>query len=71
MSVAVFKKMEPRGNTQGEQSMDRRLTPGRQAGKLKCHKGQINAESLGEGKGTKLTITLPLLDEIASNKRPP
>src|SRR5258706_1424096 len=37
MSVAVFKKMEPRGDTQGEESMDRRLIPGRQAGKLKSN----------------------------------
>src|SRR5712671_839018 len=37
MSVAVFKKMEPRGDTQGEQSMDRRLTPCRQAGKLNSY----------------------------------
>src|SRR5467141_1050426 len=37
MSVPVFKKMEPRGDTQGEQSMDRRLIPGRQAGKLKSN----------------------------------
>jgi signal transduction histidine kinase len=38
---------------------------------IESHKGKINAESLGEGKGTKLTITLPLLDEIASDKRTP
>jgi len=29
---------------------------------IESHKGKINAESLGEGKGTKLTVTLPLLD---------
>ena len=38
---------------------------------IESHKGQINAESLGEGKGTKLTIALPLWAEIASNKRTP
>lgn len=37
MSVAVFKKTELRGDTQGVQSMDRPLTPGRQTGKLKSN----------------------------------
>jgi signal transduction histidine kinase len=36
---------------------------------IESHNGKINAESPGEGKGTKLTITLPLLDETASEKR--
>ena len=34
---------------------------------IESHKGEISAESLGEGKGTKLTVTLPLLDETAGN----
>jgi signal transduction histidine kinase len=33
---------------------------------IERHKGKIHAESLGEGKGTKFTITLPLEDETAS-----
>jgi signal transduction histidine kinase len=33
---------------------------------IERHKGQIHAESLGEGTGTKFTITLPLDDETAS-----
>jgi signal transduction histidine kinase len=37
MSVAVFKKIMARGDTEGEQSMDRRLTPRRQSGKLKSN----------------------------------
>src|SRR5258707_11731767 len=37
MSVAVLKRMEGGGDTQGEQSMERRLIPGRQAGKLKSN----------------------------------
>src|SRR5882757_1771695 len=37
MSVAVFKKMELPGDTQGVLSMDRRLIPGRQAGKPKSN----------------------------------
>ena len=35
---------------------------------IESHKGKINAESHGEGKGTTLKVTLPLLDETASNK---
>lgn len=38
---------------------------------IESHNGKINAESLGQGKGTKLMITLPLLDETASDKRNP
>jgi signal transduction histidine kinase len=38
---------------------------------IESHKGKINAESPGEGKGTKLTVTLPLLEETASDKRTP
>lgn len=34
---------------------------------IESHKGKISAESLGEGKGTKLTVTLPLLEETAGN----
>jgi signal transduction histidine kinase len=33
---------------------------------IERHKGKIHAESLGEGTGTKFTITLPLEDETAS-----
>ena len=38
---------------------------------IESHKGKIKAESPGEGKGTKLTVTLPLLEETASDKRTP
>lgn len=34
---------------------------------IESHKGEIRAESLGEEKGTKLTVTLPLLDENAGD----
>jgi signal transduction histidine kinase len=33
---------------------------------IERHKGKIHAESLGEGTGTKFTITLPLADETTS-----
>jgi signal transduction histidine kinase len=37
---------------------------------IERHKGKIHAKSLGEGKGTKFTITLPLEDETASINLP-
>jgi signal transduction histidine kinase len=36
---------------------------------IESHKGRINAESLGEGKGTTFMVTLPLLEQTASDKR--
>lgn len=38
---------------------------------IKSHKGKTKAVSQGEGKGTQLIVTLPLLDETASNKLTP
>jgi len=37
---------------------------------IESHQGKINAESPGEGKGTKLTVTIPLLEESIGQRTP-
>jgi signal transduction histidine kinase len=58
-------KQASTGNTSTHDGLGLGLTIARHI--IERHKGKINAESLGEGTGTKFKITLPLEDETASS----